>query len=320
MRIADHEHAHAAAGLVERARLARRRVHQRPPVRRRLDEQQAERGLLAVVLADHVADHLDHRAGVRVGQRERDARADRKPRGGVEAHADVGDIARAAHRRPRHRAAARPLRRARSDTLEPVGTPRDIVHAARPQRGDRPGQLTRPRVQAKVRAMRLLVFAVLVVPRLVLADVPDDGASPTDAPANATARHEVPVRHKDIVVTTPGERTAKNIAIIGGHRRRGRAARRRRRLLQPRLAVGGERRLGASQPVGAVDQRSPGDVRPRARLGRQGRHLLRRRRRAARRRGGRAHRHRSQRTRRRSSIPHIEVGPGGATLGGTWSF
>jgi hypothetical protein len=62
--------------------------------------------------------------------------------------------------------------------------------------------------------MRLLVFAVLVVPRLVLADVPDDGVSPTDAPANATVRHEVPVRHKDIVVTTPGERTTKNIAIL----------------------------------------------------------------------------------------------------------
>jgi hypothetical protein len=56
--------------------------------------------------------------------------------------------------------------------------------------------------------MRLLVFAALVVPRLVLADVPDNGVSPTEAP------HEVPVRHKDIVVTTPGERTTKNIAIL----------------------------------------------------------------------------------------------------------
>jgi hypothetical protein len=62
--------------------------------------------------------------------------------------------------------------------------------------------------------MRLLVLAALVVPRLVLADVPDSGVSPTAGPPGADAPRPVSMRHKDIVVTTPGERTAKNIAIL----------------------------------------------------------------------------------------------------------
>jgi hypothetical protein len=62
--------------------------------------------------------------------------------------------------------------------------------------------------------MRLLVLLVLVVPQLVMADVPDDGASPTEAPPGQPRAHAVPIRHKDIVVTTPGERTSKNIAIV----------------------------------------------------------------------------------------------------------
>lgn len=52
--------------------------------------------------------------------------------------------------------------------------------------------------------MRLLALVALVVPRLVLADVPDDGA--TKAPSAVSRR--------DLVVTTPGERTSKNVAII----------------------------------------------------------------------------------------------------------
>jgi hypothetical protein len=62
--------------------------------------------------------------------------------------------------------------------------------------------------------MRLLALVVLVAPRLVLADIPDDGASPTDAPAGSAAPREVAIRHRDIVVTTPGERTTKNMAIL----------------------------------------------------------------------------------------------------------
>ena len=54
---------------------------------------------------------------------------------------------------------------------------------------------------------------LLVVPRLALADIPDDGTRRDDAPPSS-APVQVPVQHKDIVVTTPGERSSKNIAIL----------------------------------------------------------------------------------------------------------
>jgi len=58
-----------------------------------------------------------------------------------------------------------------------------------------------------------LALVLLVVPRLALADVPDDGIRRDDAPPG-NAPVQVPLRHKDIVVTTPGERSTKNIAIL----------------------------------------------------------------------------------------------------------
>jgi hypothetical protein len=56
-------------------------------------------------------------------------------------------------------------------------------------------------------------LVVLAIPRLALADVPDDGTRPNDGPPGETAQ-QVPIRHKDIVVTTPGERSTRNIAIL----------------------------------------------------------------------------------------------------------
>ncbi len=54
---------------------------------------------------------------------------------------------------------------------------------------------------------------LLVLPRLALADVPDDGVRRDDGPPG-TAPMQVPIRHKDIVVVTPGERSTENIAIL----------------------------------------------------------------------------------------------------------
>jgi len=61
---------------------------------------------------------------------------------------------------------------------------------------------------------------VLVVPRLALADVPDDGTRPdsgsgagSSAPAAAQSVQE-PFHHKDIVVTTTPDRSPKNVAIL----------------------------------------------------------------------------------------------------------
>ena len=56
-------------------------------------------------------------------------------------------------------------------------------------------------------------LVLVVVPGLALADVPDDGIT-RDGSTPGTAPMQVPVRHKDIVVTTPGERSSKNIAIL----------------------------------------------------------------------------------------------------------
>ena len=60
-----------------------------------------------------------------------------------------------------------------------------------------------------------LALVLVVVPRLALADVPDDGIS-RGSGAPGTAPMQVPVQHRDIVVTTPGERSTQNIAILAG--------------------------------------------------------------------------------------------------------
>lgn len=77
--------------------------------------------------------------------------------------------------------------------------------------------------------MKTVVALALLVPMAARADVPDDGALPGNGsgsatqPAPATEAQGEPgdapvlrtdMRHKDIVVVTPGERSAKNIAIL----------------------------------------------------------------------------------------------------------
>src|SRR5512141_1515821 len=76
--------------------------------------------------------------------------------------------------------------------------------------------------------MKTVVALALLVPMAAHADVPDDGVSPEGSgsaaqPAPATEAQGVPgdspalrtsMRHKDIIVTTPGERSSKNIAIL----------------------------------------------------------------------------------------------------------
>jgi len=76
--------------------------------------------------------------------------------------------------------------------------------------------------------MKTVLVLALVVPRLALADIPDDGARPDDgsgagssmgssAGSNAAPGEQAlqaPFHHKDIVVTSTGERSAKNIAIL----------------------------------------------------------------------------------------------------------
>ena len=68
--------------------------------------------------------------------------------------------------------------------------------------------------------MKTALVVALVLPRLALADIPDDGTRP-DAGSGAGSSVapsdrpvQVPFHHKDIVVTTPGERSSKNIAIL----------------------------------------------------------------------------------------------------------
>lgn len=80
--------------------------------------------------------------------------------------------------------------------------------------------------------MKTALVLALVVPRLALADIPDDGVRPVDgsgagssvgsnagssAGSNAAPGEQAlqaPFHHKDIVVTSTGERSAKNIAIL----------------------------------------------------------------------------------------------------------
>ena len=80
--------------------------------------------------------------------------------------------------------------------------------------------------------MRTVVALALLVPIAARADVPDEGVSPDGSgsgsgsaaqPAQATDSEGAPgdspvlrtsLRHKDIVVTTPGDRSTKNIAIL----------------------------------------------------------------------------------------------------------
>ena len=78
--------------------------------------------------------------------------------------------------------------------------------------------------------MKTVVALALVVPMVARADVPDEGVHPdgqgsATEPAGPTEPQGAPgdspalrtsMRHKDIVVTTPGERSAKNIAILAG--------------------------------------------------------------------------------------------------------
>ena len=77
--------------------------------------------------------------------------------------------------------------------------------------------------------MKTVVALALLVPMAARADVPDEGVSPGNGsgsatqPAPATEAQGAPgdspalatdMRHKDIVVVTPGERSTKNIAIL----------------------------------------------------------------------------------------------------------
>lgn len=77
--------------------------------------------------------------------------------------------------------------------------------------------------------MKTVVALALLVPMVARADVPDEGVSPGDGSGSATQQPaateaqgtpgDLPalrtdMRHKDIVIVTPGERTAKNIAIL----------------------------------------------------------------------------------------------------------
>jgi hypothetical protein len=161
--------------------------------------------------------------------------------------------------------------------------------------------------------MRLLALVALVVPQLALADVPDDGVSPTQASSY------VPVHHKDIVVTTPGERTAKNIAIIASIAGAG-------------LVFGGlgvyynldarsaSHDVEANHPLSApwtsdrqatYDRAHDSSVKAGIFYGVGGALLI-----------GAAVTLIVTQPKEETTVihPHIEVGPGGATLGGTWSF
>jgi hypothetical protein len=68
--------------------------------------------------------------------------------------------------------------------------------------------------------MKTVLVLALVVPRLALADVPDDGTRPDDgsgAGSSVPASEQplqTPFHHKDIVVTSTPDRSAKNVAIL----------------------------------------------------------------------------------------------------------
>src|SRR4051794_8872680 len=83
--------------------------------------------------------------------------------------------------------------------------------------------------------MRMALVVALVVPRLAMGDVPDDGTRPDGAAGSGAGSSAgsassagaagnsgepgdraiaAPFRHDDIVVTTEGERSSKNIAIL----------------------------------------------------------------------------------------------------------
>lgn len=167
--------------------------------------------------------------------------------------------------------------------------------------------------------MRFLVLVALVIPRLVLADVPDDGASPTEGPPAADHPREVPIAHRDIVVTTPGERTTKNIAILASIAGAG-------------VLLGGAGlyynldsqsaadEVSAHRPMSVpwtdarqatYDRAHDSGVKAGIFYGVGGAMLL-----------GAAIAFIVTEPKETTTVihPHIEVGPGGATLGGTWSF
>lgn len=164
-----------------------------------------------------------------------------------------------------------------------------------------------------------LALLVLVAPRLVLADVPDEGARPVDGPPGATAPHAVPFRHKDIVVTTPGERTTKNIAVLATIAGAG-------------ALLGGvglyfnldsqsaANDVSAHRPTSlpwtperqaTYDRAHDSGVKAGIFYGVGGALVL-----------GAAIAYIVTEPKAETTVihPHIEVGPGGATLGGTWSF
>lgn len=72
--------------------------------------------------------------------------------------------------------------------------------------------------------MKTALVLALVVPRLALADIPDDGTRRDDGSGSGSSAGssaapgeqpvQVPFHHKDIVVTSTPERSAKNVAIL----------------------------------------------------------------------------------------------------------
>jgi hypothetical protein len=64
--------------------------------------------------------------------------------------------------------------------------------------------------------MKTALVLALVVPRLAFADIPDDGTRPDNGlGAPATVRSsQTSFHHKDIVVTSTAERSPKNVAIL----------------------------------------------------------------------------------------------------------
>lgn len=62
--------------------------------------------------------------------------------------------------------------------------------------------------------MKTALVLALVVPRLAFADIPDDGARPDDGSSAPGAVRQVPFHHEDIVVTSTPDRSSKNVAIL----------------------------------------------------------------------------------------------------------